>query len=89
MKLLNFNQSEEAISTLKQKIHHEYTIFHTDEVKSLNCSERNILHRLLHMADFLSQQLSTAFVFVWRREIVQAVSATHTFDPVIFHSFCK
>jgi hypothetical protein len=85
-KLLNVIKSKEEISTLKYKIYHKYTVFQPTELKSLSCSERNVLHPLLHLAVFFSRSnfLPQSKHFFMKNKIVQPVSATHTFDPVIF-----
>jgi hypothetical protein len=44
MKVINVIQRNEAISTLEWTIHHQYTIFEPNEIKSVSCSQRNILH---------------------------------------------
>jgi len=85
--LLNFIQSNDAISTLKSKINHKHKVLAPSEVKCPSCNERNFADPLLHLNVFLLQELSFAayvFVCLWRTEIVQPVSAAHTFDPVVF-----
>jgi hypothetical protein len=68
-------------------MYHKYKILEISELRILSCNERNFLDPLLHLTVFLSQELSSAvyvFIFLWRTEIVQPVSAAHTYHPVTF-----
>lgn len=68
-------------------MYHKYNILEISELRILCCNERNFLDPLLHLAVFMSQELSSAvqvFIFLWRTEIVQPVYAAHTYHPVTF-----
>jgi hypothetical protein len=90
MKLLNLIRSNEAISTYNRK--YKYTIFEPKELVCLSCnwtkfSRSSSASCCFWLALTFYRIQPICFCMENRTELVQPVSAAHTFDPAIYLSY--